>query len=394
MNLILGSTALSIIGLLALMGSGEALVLGASRIATRFRIHPAIIGLTIVAFATSVPELCVSIIAVAKSNPSPDIAVGNVFGSNVFNTLMVIGVAAWMMGKKESPLQVEATVYRRELVDCTLITFGIAGILFVLKQNGAPVIPVWAGVFLLAGLVGMLWRLVRDARAKPVDSIQEEDDPPSTLILWSTGIGCLILLAVHFSPDHFPLQFSSQQNIQVFLVVAILSLAMTIKGTGLLGPLLLGLAALIAGSNLLVVGAQGIAFEIGLSDAVVALVGIAIGTSAPELATTISAVRRNDVDMAVGNAIGSSLFNLLAVLGGTSVTHALLNREMTLGPLNSRLPWDALIAGLALTVVLVAAKKTPHFLSKRVGGLMMLGWLLYLASMAWEPQVTVTAALP
>jgi cation:H+ antiporter len=158
--------------------------------------------------------------------------------------------------------------------------------------------------------------------------------------------------------------------------------------------LLFGLAALIAGSNLLVVGAQGIAFEIGLSDAVVALVGIAIGTSAPELATTISAVRRNDVDMAVGNAIGSSLFNLLAVLGGTSVTHAVLNREMTLGPLNPRLPWDALIAGLALTVVLLAAKKTPHFLSKRVGGLMMLGWLLYLASMAWEPQITVTAALP
>jgi cation:H+ antiporter len=394
MDLILGSVALSIIGLMSLMGGGEALVLGASRIAVRFRIHPAIIGLTIVAFATSVPELCVSIIAVAKSNPSPDIAVGNVFGSNVFNTLMVIGVAAWMMGKKGSSLQVQATVYRRELVECALLTAGLAGILFVLKQNGAPVIPVWAGVLLLAGLVGMLWRLVRDARAKPVDSIYEEEDPPSTLIWWTLALGGLVLVGVHFSADHFPLQFSSQRSIQTFLLVAILSMGMTLKGSGLLGPLLFGLTALIAGSNLLVVGAQGIALEIGLSDAVVALVGIAIGTSAPELATTISAVRRNDVDMAVGNAIGSNLFNLLAVLGATSVTHAVLNREMTLGPLNPRLPWDALMAALALTAVIVAAKKSPHILSKRIGGLMMLAWFLYLTSMAWEPQITMTAALP
>jgi cation:H+ antiporter len=394
MNLLLGSFALSIVGLLCLMGGGEALVLGAGRIATRFRIHPAIIGLTIVAFATSVPELCVSIIAVTKANPSPDIAVGNVFGSNVFNTLMVIGVAAWLMGKKGVPLQVQATVFRRELVECTLLTMALAGILFGFSQNGSPTLPVWVGVLLLAGLVGMLWRLVRNARAQPVDSIHDEDDPPTTLSWWTLGLSLLLLGSVHFSAEHFPLQFSSQEAIQAFLLLGILALAMTLKGVGLVIPLIFGLVALIAGSNLLVVGAQGIALEIGLSDAVVALVGIAIGTSAPELATTVSAVRKNDVDMAVGNAVGSNLFNLFAVLGATSVTHAVLNQEMSLGPLNPRLPWDALMAGTALLIVLVAAKKAPHILSKKVGALMVLTWFLYLISMAWEPQITVIAALP
>jgi cation:H+ antiporter len=394
MNLIIGSLALSIVGLISLMVGGETLVLGASRIAQRFRIHPAIIGLTIVAFATSVPELCVSIIAIAKSNPSPDIAVGNVFGSNVFNTLMVIGVAAWMMGKKKDPLCVQATVFKRELLECALLTIGIAGLLFLMQENGAPTVPVWLGLLLLAGLVRMLYRLVRDARSMPVDSTFEEEEPPTGLILWALGLTVLVFIALQLSAEHFPLQFSSTTNLQILLTITAVSLAMSLRSTGMIGPLILGLATLIAGSNLLVVGAQGLALEIGLTDAVIALVGIAIGTSAPELATTISAVRRNDVDMAVGNAVGSNLFNLLAVLGGTSVTHGILNHESTMGPLNPRLPWDALVAGLALVLVLVVARKAPHILSKSVGALMILAWFIYLTSMAWEPQVALSVSLP
>jgi len=100
MDILIGSLTLSIVGLLTLVAGGEALVAGAGRLSKHLRIPPAIVGLTIVAFATSVPELCVSMIAVSKG--SPDIAVGNVFGSNVFNTLMVIGVAAWLMGNKNA----------------------------------------------------------------------------------------------------------------------------------------------------------------------------------------------------------------------------------------------------------------------------------------------------
>lgn len=394
MNLIIGSLALSAVGLISLMVGGETLVLGASRTAQRFRIHPAIIGLTIVAFATSVPELCVSIIAIAKANPSPDIAVGNVFGSNIFNTLMVIGVAAWMTGKKKDPLRVQATVFKRELLECALLTIGIAGLLFLMPENGAPTIPVWLGVLLLVGLVGMLYRLVRDARSMPVDSTLEEEESQTGLILWALGLCVLTFAALQLSAERFPLQFSSTTNLQILLIVAGVSLAMSLRATGMIGPLILGLATLIAGSNLLVVGAQGLALEIGLTDAVIALVGIAIGTSAPELATTVSAVRRNDVDMAVGNAVGSNLFNLLAVLGGTSVTHGILNQESTLGPLNPRLPWDALMAGSALVLILVVARKTPHILPKAMGIFMILAWFLYLTSMAWEPQIALSASLP
>jgi cation:H+ antiporter len=392
MNLLFGSLLLSIVGLLALLAGGEALVVGASRLAKRFRVHPAIIGLTVVAFATSVPELCVSLIAVSKNKP--DIAVGNVLGSNVFNTLMVIGVAAVMVGWKQGALRVQATVFRRELVQCMWLSLGITALLFLLPVDGKPALPLWLGVLLLLGLVHMLWRLTQDAKANPTDVDLKEEAPPIRLIQTGLAFVVITLLLLRTQGAHFPLRFSSLETVQVFLVVSGLSLLFTMRSLGIFFPLLWGLVALIAGSNLLVVGAQGVALEMGLEDAVIALVGIAIGTSAPELATTISAVRRNDVDMAVGNAVGSNLFNLMAVLGGAAVAHGLINGESSLGPLNPRLPWDAAAAALSLAIVLVAARKAPHFLSKRIGGFMIACWFLYLVSMAWEPQITVVATLP
>ena len=238
----------------------------------------------------------------------------------------------------------------------------------------------------------------------PDDS--EALEPETGPVVWAIGLCLITLVGLFALPQHMDFgDYRSNEQLIIFAVVTFIGIgiirALTPEdvpaGRVMLHPSLLialGLVALIGGSNLLVVGAQSTASVLGISDAVVALVGIAIGTSAPELATTVAAVRRNDVDMAIGNAIGSNMFNLLAVLGGAAVYNGILNDSPHLGPLNPRLPFDALAATLALVIIVVAARKAPHRLGKRAGILMVSGWFLYLITMAWEPDVVATVTLP
>ena len=409
MDILLGSLTLSIVGLLTLVAGGEALVAGAGRLAQHLRIPPAIVGLTIVAFATSVPELCVSMIAVSKG--SPDIAVGNVFGSNVFNTLMVIGVAAWLMGNKNAKtgggsLTVERTVFRRELLECCILTAVITAIVFASQDaSGGYQIPVWLGGFLLVGLVVMLFRLIRDAKNSTAEVESENEELPLLALLLAATMAGFTVVTLYIHPEIFAIKNSNEKQLLLFSVISVAFLLFAArldrhqlrKEPGTVGSILmlcLGLGALVGGSNLLVVGAQGTAEAIGISEAVVALIGIAIGTSAPELATTVAAVRRNDVDMAVGNAIGSNLFNLLAVLGAATVYHGTLHNGEPLAPLNARLPWDALAATLAVLIILVAARKQPHSVSRRAGVFMVFGWFAYVGTMAWDPASPTESTPP
>ena len=403
------SILLATTGLIALAVGAEALVFGASWLARVLRISPAVVGLTIVAFATSVPELCVSLIAINQD--SVDIAVGNVFGSNVFNTLVVIGAGAWLVGRKNSDplqaLQVNDRVFRRELIECTVLTGLCTAVLFWPNSSGLPRVSTALGGFLCLVLVGFLYRLLREARAMEEDPDDSEALEPETgPVIWAIGLCLITLVGLFALPQHMDFgDYRSNEQLIIFAVVTLIGIgiirALTPEdvpaGRVMLHPSLLialGLVALIGGSNLLVVGAQSTASVLGISDAVVALVGIAIGTSAPELATTVAAVRRNDVDMAIGNAIGSNMFNLLAVLGGAAVYNGILNDSPHLGPLNPRLPFDALAATLALVIIVVAARKAPHRLGKRAGILMVSGWFLYLITMAWEPDVVATVTLP
>ncbi|MEC7240797.1 MAG: sodium:calcium antiporter [Myxococcota bacterium] len=402
------SLVLATTGLIALAVGAEALVFGASWLSRVLRIPAAIVGLTIVAFATSVPELCVSLIAINQG--SPDIAVGNVFGSNVFNTLVVIGAGAWLVGRKRdgrgNSLQVNRSVFRRELVECTLLTAACTAFLFWNSQDGLPSFPTFLGILMVAALLGYLLRLFREGKRMDSDPDGEELEPSVGPLNWGVLLLVASLIGLFVFPTTFDFEaFQTTTKLVVYsgitlgLLVAIRILTPHTLPTGprLLSPAILvglGLGALIGGSSLLVVGAQSTAQLLGISDAVVALVGIALGTSAPELATTVAAVRRNDVDMAVGNAIGSNMFNLLAVLGGVALYNGILNPFENLGPLNPRLPYDALAATAALGIVYFAAKKPPHELSKTAGIVMVVAWILYLFTMAWEPEVVASVTLP
>ena len=326
-------------GLLVLLLGGEALVAGAQGVSERVGIPPMIVGLTIVAFATSVPELCVSIIASLEG--SPEIAIGNILGSNIFNTLMVVGVAVvltqrsrvvrtpgsalWLEGDDNrtstQSLVLHETLFTRELLWC--ITATMLVFLFAWTPAGEAIVSSKEGVILIATMAGILLWTVKSALADPQEVEPEDTDigpvmaalaAGATLCVWAldvVNLGALtdgstwqpLACAVAISWCWWALSKSDSQ-LGVSKLVALLGV---------------GVWILTVGSEMLVVGAQIAAAKLGVSEAVVGLTGVALGTSAPELATTIVAVRRGELDMAIGNALGSNLFNILLVLGVAAV---------------------------------------------------------------------------
>lgn len=255
-------------GLVLLVVGAEALVRGASRLAARFGISPLIIGLTVVAFGTSAPETAVSI--QASLDGSGDIAVGNVIGSNIANVLLILGLSALI-----APL-----IVSRQLVRLDVPVMIAAGVVtFALAWDGS--ISRLDGFILLALLILYTVFLViaskREKKLQRSDELTEEYGEKDT----AKPLGWIM---------------------QLLLVI-------------------LGLALLITGSNLLIEGAVALARALGLSELVIGLTVIAVGTSMPELATSMLAVYRGERDIAVGNIVGSCIFNLLLVLGaGASVS--------------------------------------------------------------------------
>ncbi|MFQ3233325.1 MAG: cation:H+ antiporter [Sulfitobacter litoralis] len=257
---------LSVLGLVILLLAGDALVKGAVNLSLRLGVPALIVSLTIVAFGTSAPELLVSIKAVLDN--APGIALGNVVGSNTANILLVLGVPALL-----------ATMHTSECN--TRKTFNmmiIASLLFIaLAMRG--VFDLWAGFILLGALAFVLFDMYRDSRkhrhaCKGAD-VGDLDEPEGA------------------DPD------MPGWRIAVFLV--------------------LGLVGLPLGAGLLVDNASIIARAYGVSDTVIGLTLVAIGTSMPELATTVMAALRRQADIALGNVIGSNLFNLLGIIGVASL---------------------------------------------------------------------------
>jgi cation:H+ antiporter len=258
-----------IVGLVALVVGAEALVRGAARLAARTGMSSVVIGLTVVAFGTSAPELAVGIgDALRGGDDAGAIAVGNVVGSNIANILLVLGLAAAVGGS----LFVAQRIVRLDLP--IMIGVSLLVLAFVLNEQLGRL----EGLVLVALLVLYIsWTVVAATRGSSADTIAEYDEA--------------------LDPD---------QLAKSAVVVDV-------------GYLVAGLALLVIGSQALVSSASDIAADLGVSDLVIGLTVVAVGTSLPEVATSVLAALRGERDLAVGNAIGSNLFNLMAVLGITAI---------------------------------------------------------------------------
>lgn len=258
------TVVLFFLGLVLLVAGAEFLVRGASRIAATLGVSPLVIGLTVVAFGTSAPELAVSTSSSLAGNA--DVAIGNVIGSNIFNVLFILGLSALI-----APLAVARQILR---VDVPLM-IGVSIMLFMLAIDGN--LGLIDGVLLAAGIVSYTgWAIVSSRRASKalVEEYAEEFGEKETT---DRGI--------------------------VYDVAFVLG----------------GLVLLVLGSEWLVDGATEFAEALGVSELVIGLTLVAAGTSMPELATSVVASIRGERDIAVGNVIGSNIFNILAVLGISAV---------------------------------------------------------------------------
>ena len=259
---------LLIIGFVLLVKGADVFVDGSSSIAKFFKIPSIIIGLTIVAFGTSAPEAAVSIIA--GINGSNGIAVGNVIGSNMFNLLMVIGISAVI-----KPIVIQRQIVTKDFPYMLLATLALAvmsyDVLFgngssnVISRNEAIILLLLMGIFLFYTISSAL-----RYRKENISNESEEEKPK-----YSIGISILLTIG--------------------------------------------GLAGIIIGGQLVVDSAEKIALGFGMSETLVGLTIIAVGTSLPELVTSIMAARKGESDIAVGNVVGSNIFNLLFVLPASAV---------------------------------------------------------------------------
>lgn len=249
------TAGLFVAGLLALIAGAELLVRGASRLAYALGIAPLVVGLTVVAFGTSAPEIAVSVGAVTRGQV--DLAVGNVVGSNIFNVLFILGLSALI-----TPLVVARQLIRQEVP----LMIGVSVLLLVFALDGT--IGRFEAATLFAGMIGYTVFLIRQGRA---EAAPDNGEPVA-----ATGRGALALNAVF---------------------------------------VILGLVLLVLGAGWLVEAAVTFARWLGVSELVIGLTIVAAGTSLPEVASSVVAAIRGERDIAVGNVIGSNLFNILACLG-------------------------------------------------------------------------------
>jgi len=252
-----------VLGLVIMIWGAELLVRGASRLATSVGISPLVVGLTVVAFGTSSPELAVSVMSAFKGQA--DLALGNVVGSNIFNVLLILGISALIV-----PLIVAQQLVRFDVP--VMITISILILLMGMDGN----IGRFDGVILFGGVIAYTVFLIRQSRREGSEEVKTE----------------------------YETEFGAK------------GVSSRLKNVGLI---LGGLAGLMLGSKWLVDSAVSIAEAFGVSELVIGLTIVAAGTSMPEVATSIMAAIKGERDIAVGNVVGSNIFNILCVLGLSSL---------------------------------------------------------------------------
>lgn len=304
-----------VIGLIGLAFGGDLLVRGASRLASSFGVSALIIGLTIVAFGTSAPELLVNVSAALKG--STGLALGNVVGSNIANIGLILGVSGLLV-----PVGVKAILIRREIP--FLITVSI--VMFVMATNGQ--MDRVDGIILFAGAIAFNLFFYFEAK-NDSEELTEEADQFSDAV----------------SHTHEDIN-------RVFEFARVIG----------------GILTLAIGAQAMIEGATNIAEEVGVSDLVIGITLVAFGTSLPELAASVTAAMRNQTDILVGNIIGSNIFNILIVLGLTSIIKPVPVPDSAL---NTELPIMLAYAVLLLPFAM------NRILSRREGALLFGTYILF-----------------
>jgi cation:H+ antiporter len=321
-------------GLVLLVLGANALVRGASKLALSFGISPLVVGLTIVAFGTSAPEVAVSVGAVLDGNP--DIAIGNVVGSNIFNVLFILGISALI-----TPLIVNIQLIRQEVP----IMLGASLLLLALGLDGT--LSFLDGAVLFALLIVYTVFLVVQSRRETQAAKDEyaAEVKPAEAGAWD---------------DKLPMQ--------LLLIVV-------------------GLAALVFGSEYLVTAAISFAKAMGVSDLVIGLTIVAAGTSMPEVATSITAAIKGERDIAVGNVVGSNTFNILGCLG----LSGLVSGDMGLVMAPSLLAFDIWVM-LAVALACLPVFMTGREIARWEGAVFLGYYVAYVAYLIMASQQH--AALP
>ena len=309
------SCILLLVGLALVVFGADYLVEGASAVARRSGLSEFVIGLTIVGMGTSAPEMVVSFIGAASGNA--DIAIGNVVGSNIFNTLLILGITALLL-----PMGITRANLRRDIpmnlvITVLLVVLGLEQTFFGVGTDGLSRLD---GAILLALFIGYMVYSFRQGA--------DESETPEEAKPWRPGLSVLMIVG--------------------------------------------GLAGLIAGGELFVRSATAIAHALGWSDKFIAITILAGGTSMPELATCVAAAVKKKGQLALGNIIGSNVFNILLILGGSALIHPLNFTGLGVVDLGA-----LLVSAVALALGCYLGKTKR--LGRLEGALFLLLWSAYMA---------------
>jgi cation:H+ antiporter len=306
-----------LLGLALVVFGADYLVEGASSVARRFGLSEFVIGLTIVGMGTSAPEMVVSFIGAIQGNA--DISVGNVVGSNIFNTLLILGITGILLPVAITPENRKKDIPVNIVVTLLLIVLGFKHSLLGIGTDGLTRID---GAVLIVLFAVYIWQSFAGGKEKKEEKAEEE--------------------------------------------------AKTVKPVWAILMILGGLGALIWGGNLFVDSATDIAHRLGVSDKFIAITILAGGTSLPELATCVAAAAKKKGQLALGNIIGSNLFNILLILGGSALIHPLSFEDISFIDMGV-----LLVSALALWTSCIVGKK--NILDRLDGAFLVLVWLGYMA---------------
>ncbi len=303
-----------VLGFFLILRGADTMVDGSSDLARKFRISEAVIGLTVVAFGTSLPEFVVSFFSALRG--SGDMSVGNIMGSNIFNALVILGASAFIA---------TVTVPRRALlvdIPLSLLAAVVLSLLcFDTVLHGLPVniLSRWDALLLLVFMgLFIYYNYLLTKRGKKQLKVEEVDRPT-----WR------ILLAI-----------------------------------------VVGIVLLVVGGNVLINSASSIALELGVSEAIIGLTILAAGTSAPELATSIMAARKSKIDMAIGNVVGSNVFNVFFVLGSCGLVRPIVVTDIK--------PLDVVMF-VGGPLLLWSFSALFHRINRLMGAVMVMVYVVYLA---------------
>lgn len=285
---------LLVLGVIIVLKGADWLTDGAVNIATRFGVSQMVIGLTIVAMGTSMPEFCVSMVSALKG--TPDLAVGNVVGSNTLNTLLIVGCSALV-----APIMVKRSSVKRDIPFAV-----VASLLMLLFCLDGAIGRVDAAV-LFAGFCLFMFVTLKYAKTteEHAATVATSGAAMATAAAASTSVS-----EAPTSQTSAPKASTSQPSAPEASVASMLKAIVM---------LVVGLLCLIAGSNMFVDNASFVASSLGVSDAVIGLTIVAGGTSLPELATSMVSAKKGNSDIAIGNVIGSNVFNILMIIGITGL---------------------------------------------------------------------------